>query len=67
MIDSIRLAARIEQLEAVYADITDGRPLIKAQEGARFVFDDEAHACSLADALATGEALVGFAINMLRQ
>lgn len=67
MIDTIRQSAQLEQLEMVFADITDGRPLIEAQEGARFVFNDGAHAYNLTDALATGQALVGFAINMLRQ
>lgn len=67
MISSIQQSAQLEQLETLYAELTDGRPLIIAQEGARFVFEDGAVAASLEESLMVGRALFRFAANQLSQ
>jgi hypothetical protein len=61
------LKAQLDTLELVYADLTDGRALVVAQEEGRYVFADGATARNLPDAVDQGRALVRFAINQMRQ
>lgn len=67
MSEDDHMRGQLESLEVVYADLTDGRALVTAQDGPHYTFDDGATATGFPDAVAQGKALTRFAVNQLRQ